>query len=38
LILCHVVLIAPEERYLKNKFGEEYLAYAASVRRWLGRK
>ena len=38
LILCHVVLIAPEERYLKNKFGEEYLAYTASVRRWLGRK
>jgi protein-S-isoprenylcysteine O-methyltransferase Ste14 len=38
MILCHFVLIAPEERYLKNKFGQEYLAYAASVRRWLGRK
>ncbi len=37
LILCHYVLIAPEERYLKDKFGQEYLAYAASVRRWLGR-
>ena len=38
LILCHVVLIAPEERYLTHKFGEEYLAYATSVHRWLGRK
>jgi protein-S-isoprenylcysteine O-methyltransferase Ste14 len=38
LMLCHWVLIAPEERYLKHKFGEEYLAYAAVVRRWLGRK
>ena len=38
LMLCHIVLITPEERYLKHKFGQEYLAYAASVRRWLGRK
>jgi protein-S-isoprenylcysteine O-methyltransferase Ste14 len=38
LMLCYWVLIAPEERYLKRKFGEEYLAYAAAVRRWLGRK
>jgi protein-S-isoprenylcysteine O-methyltransferase Ste14 len=38
VILCHYVLIAPEERYLKNKFGHEYLAYAESVRRWIGRK
>jgi protein-S-isoprenylcysteine O-methyltransferase Ste14 len=37
LILCHFVLITPEERYLTNKFGEDYLAYTASVRRWLGR-
>lgn len=31
------VLIAPEERYLAARFGEEYRAYSASVRRWIGR-
>lgn len=38
IILCHYVLIMPEERYLAAKFGEDYKAYATSVRRWLGRK
>jgi protein-S-isoprenylcysteine O-methyltransferase Ste14 len=37
LVACHFVLIAPEERYLAAKFGEEYARYAASVHRWLGR-
>ncbi len=37
IILCHYILIAPEERYLRDKFGREYLVYIASVRRWLGR-
>jgi protein-S-isoprenylcysteine O-methyltransferase Ste14 len=37
LVACHYVLIAPEERYLASKFGEEYAMYAASVHRWLGR-
>lgn len=38
LIVCHYVLIVPEENYLAAKFGEEYKAYAATARRWLGRK
>ena len=38
IILCHFVLIVPEERYLKNKFGGVYLEYTASLRRWFGRK
>jgi protein-S-isoprenylcysteine O-methyltransferase Ste14 len=37
LVACHYVLIAPEERYLAARFGEDYAIYAASVHRWLGR-
>ena len=37
LIVCHFILIAPEERYLAAKFGEEYHTYTASVQRWIGR-
>ena len=37
-ILCHVVLILPEERYLEEKFGEEFTRYRNSVNRWLGRR
>jgi protein-S-isoprenylcysteine O-methyltransferase Ste14 len=38
LILCHSILIRPEERYLTAKFGEDYQVYTATVHRWLGRK
>ena len=37
LVACHYVLIAPEERYLAAKFGEEYDRYVATVHRWIGR-
>ncbi|MEE8556703.1 MAG: isoprenylcysteine carboxylmethyltransferase family protein [Myxococcota bacterium] len=28
-------VIAPEERYLESRFGQEYLDYKSRVRRWL---
>jgi protein-S-isoprenylcysteine O-methyltransferase Ste14 len=33
--LIHYVVIRREEQYLERRFGDEYLAYKASVRRWL---
>lgn len=38
LVACQHVLIAPEERYLARKFGEEYRIYTAHVHRWIGRR
>lgn len=38
IILCHHILIVPEEEYLMAKFGQEYESYVSSVNRWLGRK
>jgi len=38
MVACHYILIAPEERYLVAKFGEQYRMYAATVYRWIGRK
>ena len=35
LVLIDRGVIAREERYLERKFGEEYLGYRRSVRRWV---
>ena len=35
LVVIHKQVIAREERYLEAKFGDEYRAYCARVRRWL---
>lgn len=33
--LITIWVIIPEEKYLENKFGEEYLQYKSIVRRWI---
>ena len=38
VIVCHYVLIIPEEKYLAAKFGGTYRDYMSTVRRWLGRR
>ncbi len=35
LIVMHYGVIVREEQYLERAFGEEYLQYKASVRRWV---
>ena len=35
LVVMHFGVIVREERYLEAKFGEEYLRYKRSVRRWI---
>ncbi len=37
LAACHYILVAPEEKYLTARFGEEYARYTAAVHRWIGR-
>lgn len=35
LLIINFLVIPREERYLERTFGEEYLRYKSSVRRWL---
>ena len=35
LVIVHFLAVRPEEAYLTEKFGESYLRYRASVRRYL---
>ena len=35
LVLMSYGVIAREERYMAQKFGDEYLRYTAAVRRWI---
>ncbi len=35
LIVIHFGVILREEKYLENKFGEDYLDYKKRVRRWI---
>lgn len=37
VVLCHMILIIPEERYLAVTFGAAYQAYESTVSRWVGR-
>jgi len=34
-LILHFLVILPEERYLEDRFGNEYLAYKNKVRRWI---
>jgi protein-S-isoprenylcysteine O-methyltransferase Ste14 len=35
LVIIYATAIRPEEAYLEQKFGDPYIEYKASVRRWL---
>jgi protein-S-isoprenylcysteine O-methyltransferase Ste14 len=35
LALVRTLVIGPEERYLADRFGQTYLNYQASTRRWV---
>ena len=35
IVVLHAGIVLPEERYLATKFGSQYEAYRAAVRRWI---
>ncbi len=35
VLITHYAVILCEEAYLERKFGDEYRAYVAEVRRWI---
>jgi protein-S-isoprenylcysteine O-methyltransferase Ste14 len=35
VLQIHFSAILPEERYLERRFGDEYLRFKESVRRWI---
>ena len=35
IVVVRQAAVLPEERYLVKKFGEQYLNYKSTVRRWL---
>ncbi len=35
LVFVHFYAVLPEEKYLRNKFGEEYIKYTEKVRRYI---
>ena len=35
VLLLYLAVIVEEEAYLEKRFGDEYLRYKKSVRRWL---
>jgi protein-S-isoprenylcysteine O-methyltransferase Ste14 len=35
LVIVRLFVIAPEERYLKRRFGADYVRYTQRVRRWI---
>ncbi len=37
-IICHLFVIGYEERTLRRRFGNDYVAYTRTVNRWIPRR